>query len=242
MGTEWVAVGLSRDLPAGVAMPALWQGRELAVWRSASGKLSAWNDRCPHRGMRLSHGFVRGETLACIYHGWVYGTSGSCIHIPAHPDLVPPATIKAETFLCVEAGGVVWGGGGGSPPNPPPPPPSRPPPPPSGAGLVWGGGGGGVIWVGAAGATDTPPEFAGYVPLRSVATQADAAAFAQASGLEQAAQGLLGSTAAGGVCLILSTSQTKTTIHALAAKEADRVALSRWLDGVVRRAEERVLA
>ena len=114
------------------------------------------------------------------------------------------ATIKAETFLCVEAGG--------------------------------------VIWVGAAGATDTPPEFAGYVPLRSVATQADAAALAQASGLEQAAQGLLGSTAAGGVCLILSTSQTKTTIHALAAKEADRVALSRWLDGVVRRAEARGLA
>src|SRR3989338_2212937 len=119
MGTEWVAVGLSRDLPAGVAMPALWQGRELAVWRSASGKLSAWNDRCPHRGMRLSHGFVRGETLACIYHGWVYGTSGSCIHIPAHPDLVPPATIKAETFLCVEAGGGVWVGAAGGARTPP---------------------------------------------------------------------------------------------------------------------------
>lgn len=202
MKTGWLAVGLSQDLPAGVAMPALWGGRELAVWRSASGKLSAWNDRCPHRGMRLSHGFVRGETLACIYHGWVYGTSGSCSHIPAHPDLVPPATIKAESFRCVEAGG--------------------------------------VIWVGTADATDAPPDFAGFVPLRSVAVQADVAAVLP--GFVQAGPALQGETAAGGVCLILSPSETKTNIHALAATGADRVALSRWLDGVVRRAEEGVMA
>lgn len=204
MGTEWVAVGLSRDLPAGVAMPASWQGRELAVWRSASGKLSAWNDRCPHRGMRLSHGFVRGETLACIYHGWVYGTSGSCSHIPAHPDLVPPATIKAETFLCVEVGG--------------------------------------VIWVGAADATDSPPEFTGFAPVRSVATTASAAELAATSGLALTKGTLAGTIAAGPVCLILSPSHSKTGIHALAAAGVDPVAVSRWLDGVVRRAEERVPA
>lgn len=204
MGTEWVAVGLSRDLPAGVAMPALWQGRELAVWRSALGKLSAWNDRCPHRGMRLSHGFVRGETLACIYHGWVYGTSGSCSHIPAHPDLVPPATIKAERFSCVETGG--------------------------------------VIWVGAAEATDAPPEFAGFSPVRSVTTSAGVADLSAASGLALTAGTLRGTIAAGQVCLVLSHSPSKTGIHALAAAGVDPVAVSRWLDGLCRRAEEGVVA
>jgi nitrite reductase/ring-hydroxylating ferredoxin subunit len=89
-------------------MPASLHGVDLAVWRSASGRLSAWKDRCPHRGMRLSHGFVRGETLSCIYHGWVYGTDGGCNRIPAHPDLVPPAAIKAETFACMETHGVIW--------------------------------------------------------------------------------------------------------------------------------------
>src|SRR3989338_3926114 len=93
MGTEWVAVGLSRDLPAGVAMPALWQGRELAVWRSASGKLSAWDDRCPPRGMRLSHGFVGGGALA------------GAVHPPPPPPLSgPPPHHK---------GGVFFGRGGG---------------------------------------------------------------------------------------------------------------------------------
>jgi phenylpropionate dioxygenase-like ring-hydroxylating dioxygenase large terminal subunit len=108
MATDWVAIGLSRDLPAGTVMAAVWQGVELAVWRSAAGRLSAWKDRCPHRGMRLSHGFVRGETLACIYHGWVYGTDGGCNRIPAHPVLVPPSAIKAEAFSCSEASGVIW--------------------------------------------------------------------------------------------------------------------------------------
>ncbi|MDZ4394543.1 Rieske 2Fe-2S domain-containing protein [Cypionkella sp.] len=108
MSGMWVANGLSQDLPLGVVMAGAWQGAELAIWRSASGRLSAWNDRCPHRGMRLSHGFVRGETLSCIYHGWTYDSDGACSKIPAHPAMVPPAAIKADVYQCVEADGVIW--------------------------------------------------------------------------------------------------------------------------------------
>ena len=64
-----VAVGLSKDLPNGRVMRAIVGEQDLVVWRSKSGVLSAWDNRCPHRGMRLSHGFVRGEALACVYHG-----------------------------------------------------------------------------------------------------------------------------------------------------------------------------
>ena len=108
MTPRWTATGLSQDLPKGVVMAGHWQGHDLAVWRSATGRLQAWNDRCPHRGMRLSHGFVRGETLACIYHGWVYGAEGGCKHIPAHPALTPPTTITVTAFACVEQDGVIW--------------------------------------------------------------------------------------------------------------------------------------
>ncbi|WP_394688117.1 Rieske 2Fe-2S domain-containing protein [Hoeflea sp.] len=104
----WVPVALTHDVgPAGVA-PIWTQNGAAALWRSASGKLSACADRCPHRGMRLSHGFVRGEALSCIYHGWSYGQSGQCVRIPAHPDLVPPEAIKVETQVAAEAGGVIW--------------------------------------------------------------------------------------------------------------------------------------
>ena len=113
MSANWEAVGLSNDLKPGTVVHATWRGVELALWRSQSGKLSAWKDRCPHRGMRLSHGFVRGEALNCIYHGWTYDTSGSCVKIPAHPDLVPPAAIGAEVYACQEKSGIMFVSGDG---------------------------------------------------------------------------------------------------------------------------------
>ena len=119
MTAEWTPVALARDLPPGVVMPATVSGTELAVWRSATGRVAAWSDRCPHRGMRLSHGFVRGEALSCIYHGWSYGAQGQCLRIPAHPDLEPPEAIKVPTFHATEAGGVIWVATD-APPAPPP--------------------------------------------------------------------------------------------------------------------------
>ncbi|MGB0848248.1 MAG: Rieske 2Fe-2S domain-containing protein [Thiolinea sp.] len=103
-----VPVGLTDNLPAGRVMRAWVEGAELVVWRSASGKLSAWDNRCPHRGMRLSHGFVRGESLACIYHGWHYGTEGQCHYIPAHPELTPHKSICTVSHEITEQNGVLW--------------------------------------------------------------------------------------------------------------------------------------
>jgi len=108
MTTTWTAAALSQDIPAGTAAPGRLGDKDLAIWRSASGKIEAWADRCPHRGMRLSHGFVRGEALSCIYHGWRYGQAGQCIKIPAHPGLEPPDAIRVPAFVVAEASGVVW--------------------------------------------------------------------------------------------------------------------------------------
>jgi phenylpropionate dioxygenase-like ring-hydroxylating dioxygenase large terminal subunit len=104
----WTPVALSADLPTGTVIPARIPTSSIALWRSESGRLSASADRCPHRGMSLSHGFVRGESLSCIYHGWSYAQSGKCIRIPAHPGLAPPETIRAKTFAVEETGGVIW--------------------------------------------------------------------------------------------------------------------------------------
>ncbi len=199
----WVANGLSQDLPAGVVMAGAWQGAELAIWRSAAGRLSAWGDRCPHRGMRLSHGFVRGETLSCIYHGWTYGSDGACRKIPAHPAMAPPAAIKAEVYQCVEADG--------------------------------------VIWVAPAGTDAALPDLGGLAAVRSVALQADRAALAAAlPGFVAQRDILRGQVAGAAVALALQDRATGLGLHLLGV--GDPVALSRWLDGVVRLAEEGALA
>ncbi len=105
---SWAPVALSSDLPPGTVIPAWTSVGPIALWRSQSGRATASSDRCPHRGMRLSHGFVRGEALSCIYHGWSYSPSGGCIRIPAHPDLVPPETIRVAVQRVEESGGILW--------------------------------------------------------------------------------------------------------------------------------------
>jgi len=106
--SPWIPVALSADIEAGTSAGTLVNGEERVVWRDDKGAIHVWEDRCPHRGMRMSFGFVRGDHIACLYHGWRYDTSGQCRYIPAHPDLDVPQTIKVPTFAATERAGIVW--------------------------------------------------------------------------------------------------------------------------------------
>lgn len=105
---RWIAIGLDHQVQAASSNPVVVNGYGLAMWRAESGPVNVWEDRCPHRGMRLSYGFVRGNTLRCIYHGWGYEPGGQCVSIPAHPDLTPPKTICATVYPAETRYGIVW--------------------------------------------------------------------------------------------------------------------------------------
>lgn len=105
---RWVAVGLSEHFVPESASGTTVGSHDLAVWRGADGKARVWENRCPHRGMRLSYGFVRGNRLRCLYHGWAYEGDGACAAIPAHPDLTPPKTIKTTVFDSAEEAAMIW--------------------------------------------------------------------------------------------------------------------------------------
>ncbi|WP_158809739.1 Rieske (2Fe-2S) protein [Beijerinckia sp. L45] len=105
---SWYPVVASQDLLAGKIMPVVLNGENLVVWRSKSGQANAWNDRCPHRGMRLSFGATQNESLICPYHGWTFGSDGYCNKIPAHPDTSPSRAARARIYPAAESGGYVW--------------------------------------------------------------------------------------------------------------------------------------
>jgi phenylpropionate dioxygenase-like ring-hydroxylating dioxygenase large terminal subunit len=111
----WTAIGLSNDWEPGVVAGVLVEGREWALWRGVSGSAHLWEDRCPHRGMRMSLGFVRGDRLGCLYHGWQYDLGGRCRYIPAHPELDPPETIRIAARPLAESGGLIWAAFGDPP-------------------------------------------------------------------------------------------------------------------------------
>lgn len=90
-------------------VPVLANAQPLALWRSASGAVQAWEDRCPHRGVALSLGRVEGDRLACAYHGWEYAAAdGRCVAIPAMPQQPVPGKVCARTYPVRTCQDMVW--------------------------------------------------------------------------------------------------------------------------------------
>jgi len=104
---EWLPVATVQQLDEKGMVSVRLLGEELVLWR-ADGAIRAWQDLCIHRGTRLSLGKVKGDTLACPYHGWVYNGEGTCIHIPAHPDQVPPAKARVKSYQAQVRYDLIW--------------------------------------------------------------------------------------------------------------------------------------
>ena len=60
--------------------------RDIVVWRDERGTVHAVQDRCPHRGARLSRGRVLGGRIACRYHGLQLDGQGVITATPPTPD------------------------------------------------------------------------------------------------------------------------------------------------------------
>ncbi|MBI4984654.1 MAG: nitrite reductase small subunit NirD [Rhodocyclales bacterium] len=69
--TEWNDLCALADIPRqGSRTVETAQGR-LAVFRTATDRVFALNDRCPHKGGPLSQGIVTGERVVCPMHSWL---------------------------------------------------------------------------------------------------------------------------------------------------------------------------
>ena len=106
---RWFAIACGTEVPRRHIGHHLLLGQELAVWRSDSGAINAWENRCPHRGVRLTLGTCEGEELRCQYHAWRFASlTGQCTMIPAHPGQKPASTMRARTFAVAERDGFIW--------------------------------------------------------------------------------------------------------------------------------------
>lgn len=107
----WHPVATEFDLVPHHIVHGQLLGHELAVWRADDGFVNVWENRCLHRGVRLTIGSTNGSELVCRYHGWRYASrTAGCTYIPAHPADAPARTISNRTFPAVEKYGLVWSG------------------------------------------------------------------------------------------------------------------------------------
>ena len=107
--SQWFPVASDSDLPFRHVFQAQLLGREYAIWRADDGHVNIWENRCLHRGVRLSIGTNEGSELKCQYHGWRYANrTAGCTYIPAHPADAPSRTICNNTYKSQEKYGMIW--------------------------------------------------------------------------------------------------------------------------------------
>jgi 5,5'-dehydrodivanillate O-demethylase len=83
----WHPVALSRSVETGKAIPIRILGEDLTLYRGESGEPHVVGARCAHRRTLMHTGWVEGERIRCIYHGWTYDALGRCVERPAEGTL-----------------------------------------------------------------------------------------------------------------------------------------------------------
>jgi 5,5'-dehydrodivanillate O-demethylase oxygenase subunit len=82
----WHPVALSAQVERLKAVPIRVLGEDLTLYRGESGRAHLVGGRCAHRLTLLYTGWVAGEEIRCIYHGWQYDETGRCTMRPAEAD------------------------------------------------------------------------------------------------------------------------------------------------------------
>lgn len=83
-------------------------GERIVVWRDRDGAVHALEDRCPHRGARLSLGWNLGDRLACWYHGVEVDAHGAVLDVPAVESCPLTGRTAVRRYPCREVRGAIF--------------------------------------------------------------------------------------------------------------------------------------
>ncbi len=103
----WHPICLSAEVEKGSSRREKIMSEFITIYRGESGQLYSVADRCPHRGVQLSVGWVQGEEIRCFYHGWKFDGTGQCTEMPAETPAYA-AKIKIRRYPVKEYLGFVF--------------------------------------------------------------------------------------------------------------------------------------
>jgi phenylpropionate dioxygenase-like ring-hydroxylating dioxygenase large terminal subunit len=105
---KWYLVSPSAELKNEVRKFKIF-GEEIILYRNPDGSITALEDRCCHRNVNLSLGYLNKDKIVCGYHGWEYDKNGACVKIPSQleGDKIPP-TAKIKSYPVQDFNKWVW--------------------------------------------------------------------------------------------------------------------------------------
>jgi 5,5'-dehydrodivanillate O-demethylase oxygenase subunit len=115
----WHPVYRAEDLAPGWAKPLRIMSEDFTLYRGTSGKPHIVAFRCAHRGTQLSAGWVEDDCIRCMYHGWLYDSTGQCLEQPAEEQSFA-RKIRIRSYPTEEYLGLIFAylGDGKAPPFP----------------------------------------------------------------------------------------------------------------------------
>ena len=102
----WYVAAWDHELIDGKLLARTILDQPVLLYKGDSGRAVALDNRCCHRGAKLSKGRLEGDCVRCMYHGLKFDPSGKCVQIPGQD--VIPAKLGVRSYPVAERDHIVW--------------------------------------------------------------------------------------------------------------------------------------
>jgi vanillate O-demethylase monooxygenase subunit len=102
----WYVAAWNHELTDGRLLARTLLDKPVLLYRGESGRVVALDNRCCHRGAKLSNGRREGDDIRCMYHGLKFEPGGRCIQIPGQDNI--PRGLGVRSYPVLERDRLVW--------------------------------------------------------------------------------------------------------------------------------------
>ena len=99
MRRYWHPIAVTTELEEEPTKEIRLLGEDLVLFKDLKGRYGLIGRYCAHRRVDLSYGMPEEKGLRCMYHGWMYDTTGQCIEQPFEETVHPDGHFKEKTKL-----------------------------------------------------------------------------------------------------------------------------------------------
>lgn len=106
---QWYVVLESKEVKPGKLLGVKRLNKSLVFYREPDGTVVCMEDKCSHRGVKLSIGTLSNNCLTCPFHGFEFNSSGECIKIPANgKNSKVSSRFNVRTYPTYESNGFIF--------------------------------------------------------------------------------------------------------------------------------------